>query len=116
MLILASSPPLTGCASFLLRSPITLCPSDPRISDPTTPLTVDTHGHVFNASGLQIRGFIDHALTKGVTGGISSASDPRGKTEGRSPLQDVKNGSRTGAASASDWMNKIDDAARQRVA
>lgn len=35
-----------------------LCPTDPSISDPSAPLTIDTHAHFFNGSDLQIRAFL----------------------------------------------------------
>ena len=40
--------------------PITpFCPTDPTISDPSAPLTIDIHTHVFNGSDLQVRGFFN---------------------------------------------------------
>jgi hypothetical protein len=43
--------------------PITpFCPTDPTISDPSAPLTIDAHTHVFNGSDLQIRGFFTRIL------------------------------------------------------
>jgi predicted TIM-barrel fold metal-dependent hydrolase len=44
---------MSACA----RTPI-LCPGDPAVSDPATPLTIDTHAHFFNGSDLQIREFL----------------------------------------------------------
>lgn len=38
------------------------CPTDPTISDPSTPLTIDAHTHVFNGSDLQIYGFFARIL------------------------------------------------------
>jgi hypothetical protein len=38
------------------------CPTDPTISDPSTPLTIDAHTHVFNGSDLQIEGFFTRIL------------------------------------------------------
>lgn len=35
-----------------------LCPTDPAISNPAAPLTIDTHAHFFNGSDLQIREFL----------------------------------------------------------
>jgi hypothetical protein len=53
-------------ASFVLSGcslPITpFCPTDPTISDPSTPLTIDAHTHVFNGSDLQIEGFFSRIL------------------------------------------------------
>ena len=46
---------VSGCSI-----PITpFCPTDPTISDPSTPLTIDAHAHVFNGSDLQIEAFFD---------------------------------------------------------
>jgi hypothetical protein len=40
--------------------PITpFCPTDPTISNPSLPLTIDAHTHVFNGTDLQIEGFFD---------------------------------------------------------
>lgn len=45
---------LSGCAM-----PVTpVCANDPRLTDPSTPLTIDTHVHVFNGSDLQVARFI----------------------------------------------------------
>jgi hypothetical protein len=41
-----------------------MCPDDPRYSDGATPLTVDVHTHVFNASDLQVKQFIDLVVLK----------------------------------------------------
>jgi hypothetical protein len=38
------------------------CPTDPTISDPSTPLTIDVHTHVFNGSDLQVYGFFTRIL------------------------------------------------------
>lgn len=46
--------PTQGCSVL----PVPLCPTDPAISDPNTPLTIDAHTHVFNGSDLQIKEFI----------------------------------------------------------
>ncbi|HMM90753.1 amidohydrolase family protein [Bradyrhizobium sp.] len=51
---------LSGCSI-----PITpFCPTDPTISDPRTPLTIDVHAHVFNGSDLQIEGFLKKILAR----------------------------------------------------
>lgn len=51
---LGASIGLSGCSI-----PITpFCPTDPTISDPATPLTIDIHAHVFNGSDLQIKNFL----------------------------------------------------------
>jgi hypothetical protein len=51
---------LSGCSI-----PITpFCPTDATISDPTTPLTIDVHAHVFNGSDLQIKGFLTKILAR----------------------------------------------------
>jgi hypothetical protein len=50
---LGASIGLSACST-----PITpFCPTDPTISDPFAPLTIDVHTHVFNGSDLQIDGF-----------------------------------------------------------
>jgi hypothetical protein len=55
---LGASLGLSACAT-----PITpFCPTDPTISDPFTPLTIDVHTHVFNGSDLQIGGFFEWIL------------------------------------------------------
>jgi predicted TIM-barrel fold metal-dependent hydrolase len=57
---LGASLGLSGCSI-----PITpFCPTDPTISDPTTPLTIDVHAHVFNGSDLQIEGFLTRILAR----------------------------------------------------
>lgn len=35
-----------------------LCPTDPTVSNPAAPLTIDTHAHFFNGSDLQIKEFL----------------------------------------------------------
>ena len=35
-----------------------LCPADPTISNPASPLTIDTHAHIFNGSDLQVKEFL----------------------------------------------------------
>lgn len=51
---------LSGCSI-----PITpFCPEDPTISDPTKPLTIDVHAHVFNGSDLQIENFLLRILLR----------------------------------------------------
>lgn len=37
---------------------VRLCPTDPTISNPVAPLTIDTHAHFFNGSDLQIKEFL----------------------------------------------------------
>jgi hypothetical protein len=55
---LGSGIAVSGCSL-----PITpFCPTDPTISDPSTPLTIDIHTHVFNGSDLQIEGFFTRIL------------------------------------------------------
>lgn len=52
---------LSGCAGFV--NPIQpVCANDPSISDPSTPLTIDVHAHVFNGSDLQVNGFLTRVL------------------------------------------------------
>jgi predicted TIM-barrel fold metal-dependent hydrolase len=45
---------LPGCAAL----PKPICPNDPSISDPSAPLTIDVHAHVFNGRDLQIAEFL----------------------------------------------------------
>lgn len=45
--------PLTSCAAV---DPI--CPTDPSVSLPTGPLTIDAHCHVFNGTDLQVEKFL----------------------------------------------------------
>jgi predicted TIM-barrel fold metal-dependent hydrolase len=45
--------PLSACAQLA-----PLCPADPTLSNPTAPLTIDTHAHFFNGSDLQIKEFL----------------------------------------------------------
>jgi hypothetical protein len=55
---LGASIGLSACST-----PITpFCPTDPTISDPFAPLTIDVHTHVFNGSDLQIGGFFEWIL------------------------------------------------------
>jgi len=55
---------LGGCATFV--SPITaFCPDDPRISDPNSLLTIDTHCHVFNGTDIPVERYI--TLVQGLT-------------------------------------------------
>ncbi len=55
---LGASLGVSGCST-----PITpFCPTDPTISDPSSPLTIDVHTHVFNGSDLQVKGFFDSIL------------------------------------------------------
>lgn len=52
---------LSGCAGFVIPIPPT-CANDPTITDPSTPLTIDVHAHVFNGSDLQVNAFLQHIL------------------------------------------------------
>jgi hypothetical protein len=54
---------VVGC-SFFREPPVAFCPNDPDIGDPTTPLTIDVHAHVFNASDLQVKRFIELVAAK----------------------------------------------------
>lgn len=54
--LLASST-VGGCA--YLKQPKPICPFDPRFTDPDSLLTIDAHCHIFNATDLQIRRFIE---------------------------------------------------------
>ena len=47
---------LGGC---VIRPPQPVCPDDPRLWSPTTPLTIDAHAHVFNGSDIPV----DRVLT-----------------------------------------------------
>lgn len=51
---------LSGCAAPI----VPFCPGDPTVSDPTTPLTIDVHTHVFNGSDLQIYGFYNYVVAR----------------------------------------------------
>jgi hypothetical protein len=53
---------LAGCFCPVRIQPF--CPEDPRYSDAKTPLTIDVHAHVFNASDLQVREFIQRVVLK----------------------------------------------------
>src|SRR5438876_19712 len=53
---------LVGCFRSARIEPF--CPEDPRYSDAKTPLTIDVHAHVFNASDLQVREFIQRVVLK----------------------------------------------------
>ncbi len=52
----------TGGCSGLINPVRPVCGNDPSISDPSTPLTIDAHAHVFNGSDLQINGFLTKVL------------------------------------------------------
>lgn len=52
---------LSGCASPI----VPFCPGDPTISDPTTPLTIDVHTHVFG-SDLQVFGFYNYVVRRSI--------------------------------------------------
>lgn len=47
---------LTGCC---LQKPKPICPFDPQYTDPNSLLTIDVHAHVFNATDLQIKQFVN---------------------------------------------------------
>jgi hypothetical protein len=51
---------LSGCATPI----VPFCPGDPTVSDPTSPLTIDVHTHVFNGSDLQIFGFYNYVVAR----------------------------------------------------
>src|SRR5688572_6546880 len=57
LLIAGAALAVPGCSLFRDR-PVAHCPNDPAISDEATPLTIDAHAHVFNASDLQVQRFI----------------------------------------------------------
>lgn len=66
---------LSGCTL-----PITaLCPDDPTVSDPTKPLTIDVHTHVFNGSDLQIYGFYKWVLSRGTSSDLAKILDALGR-------------------------------------
>jgi hypothetical protein len=53
----------TGLGLSACSMPVVpFCSTDPRITDPSAPLTIDTHIHVFNGSDLQIQRFFDRIL------------------------------------------------------
>jgi hypothetical protein len=48
-----------SAAGCFLRKPLDpACLSDTRWSDPQTPLTIDTHSHIFNATDLPVKDFV----------------------------------------------------------
>ena len=54
---------VAGIAAALASFPATantarLCLADPTISNPTAPLTIDTHAHFFNGRDLQVKSFL----------------------------------------------------------
>jgi len=54
---------MTGLTAMLTPLPgladlARLCPTDPTVSNPKAPLTIDTHAHFFNGSDLQIKEFL----------------------------------------------------------
>jgi hypothetical protein len=54
---------MAGLAAALAPLPVLsrvapLCPSDPTVSNPDAPLTIDTHAHFFNGRDLQVREFL----------------------------------------------------------
>lgn len=51
--MIAGMLPLSSCGN----APV-LCPTDPSISSRSSPLTIDTHAHIFNGRDLQIREFL----------------------------------------------------------
>jgi hypothetical protein len=51
-----------GCA--LVRPLDPRCPVDPLITDPTLPLAIDSHAHVFNGSDLQVAAFFKWILVR----------------------------------------------------
>ena len=69
----AALAPFPGCADV-----VRLCPTDPTVSNPGAPLTIDTHAHFFNGSDLQIKEFLSqttvgpdselYPLVKGMSG------------------------------------------------
>ena len=57
---------MAGLAATLAPFPalaelVRLCPTDPTVSNPAAPLTIDTHAHFFNGSDLQIKQFLSQA-------------------------------------------------------
>jgi hypothetical protein len=76
---------LSGCST-----PITaLCPGDPTVSDPTTPLTIDVHTHVFNGSDLQIYGFYKWVLSRGTSSDLARILDALGRSFAPSAAQEM---------------------------
>ena len=55
--ILASLAAMVAPLPACLRATV-LCPTDPTTSNPTAPLTIDTHAHFFNGRDLQIGEFL----------------------------------------------------------
>ncbi|HXY59880.1 MAG TPA: twin-arginine translocation signal domain-containing protein [Methylocystis sp.] len=59
--ILAASASASGCANLV--QPISqICANDPAISDPSSPLTIDVHAHVFNGTDLQAKAFLSRIM------------------------------------------------------
>ena len=57
---LTSAASLSGC-DLLMGGIEPWCSNDPRISDPSVPLAIDSHVHVFNGSDLQVDAFLTRA-------------------------------------------------------
>lgn len=53
---------LAGCC--LVPGPEEICPFDPAYTDKDSLLTIDVHAHVFNATDLQVKEFVNRVLTR----------------------------------------------------
>src|SRR5262245_60039151 len=60
LLQLAAAACVPGVASCSLegRRPVAVCPNDQRVDDKTSPLLIDVHAHVFNATDLPVERFL----------------------------------------------------------
>ncbi|RWM29765.1 MAG: hypothetical protein E5X74_32805 [Mesorhizobium sp.] len=59
----ASAPLLPGC-SFLRRPLDGRCFADPSVSNPAAPLAIDMHVHVFNATDIPVKAFLENVMAK----------------------------------------------------
>jgi hypothetical protein len=57
LLAIGSAGLASSCRLFTRKPPI-LCLDLPELQDPDAPLAIDVHAHVFNASDLQVEGFV----------------------------------------------------------
>jgi hypothetical protein len=81
--------------------PITpFCPTDPTISDPSAPLTIDVHTHVFNGSDLQVQGFFNWVVLN------------NGSSELGAILQELGRDFAPTAAEEMEALQQIESAAR----
>lgn len=69
---------LAGC-KFFVKRPRPICPGaiDPQARD--KPLTIDVHAHIFNASDLQVRRFVELIASRQQEGGLADLAKNLGK-------------------------------------